>query len=151
MTTITLEVPDELAEQFKIDPSALPPLIREVVAAKSAKFSESQASASDAQPIYREIVDFLSSSPTAEQIAAFKISDEAQERLEELLDKNREEGLTPEERSELDTYGQLNHLIIRLKARALSGQALIQTSDQISGQPANGPTAHPQTTSSPGD
>jgi len=40
-------------------------------------------------------------------------------RLEELLDKNREEGLTEEEEEELDVYEQVDHLMILLKARAV--------------------------------
>jgi hypothetical protein len=38
--------------------------------------------------------------------------------LELLLDKNREESLTAAETAELDTYQQINHLFILLKARA---------------------------------
>ena len=44
-------------------------------------------------------------------------------RLEDVLDTHREEVLSPEERAELDTYCALNHVIIQLKARALSQQA----------------------------
>jgi hypothetical protein len=72
-------------------------------------------------PIYREITEFLSNSPATE-IIAFKISPPAQERLEELLYKNREEVLNPEERAELDTYLQLSEWISILKARARSGK-----------------------------
>ena len=41
-----------------------------------------------------------------------------QERLEELLDKNREEGLTAAEEEEMDAYRLVNHVMILLKARA---------------------------------
>ncbi len=76
-------------------------------------------------PLYQEIIGFLTSSPTPEQLVAFKISEATQERLEDMLYKHREEALTPDERAELETYRQLNRLIIRLKARALSGQPLL--------------------------
>ena len=56
--------------------------------------------------------------PSPERIIAFKISLAAQRRLGELLDKNREEGLTPEETAELDVYTQVHHLLLLLKARA---------------------------------
>jgi len=55
-------------------------------------------------------------------------SEAAQDRLEELLYRNREEELTAEEQAELDTYGHLNHLMIRLKARALGGKNLLEQS-----------------------
>jgi len=124
MTTITLEIPDELTTQFRIDPTALSALIREAVAAKSAKLVPPANGEHAAPPLYQEMIDFLASSPTTEQLVAFKISASAQERLEELLDKNREEGLRPEERAELDTYLHLSDLMTRLKARARSGQPL---------------------------
>lgn len=41
-----------------------------------------------------------------------------QERLEELLDKNREEELTADEEEEMDAYRLVNHVMILLKARA---------------------------------
>ncbi len=39
-------------------------------------------------------------------------------RLADLLDKNREEGLTPGESTELDVYELVQHSMIRLKTRA---------------------------------
>jgi hypothetical protein len=66
----------------------------------------------------------LATSPTAEQIIAFKISAAAQARLEDLLDTHREASLSPEERAALDLYCALNHVIIQLKARALRQQSL---------------------------
>jgi hypothetical protein len=122
-TTISLEVPDELAGEYKITPEVVPALIKEALSAKLAKTSVANGAA-PARPVYSEVIDFLSSNPTTEQIIAFKISETAQDRLEELLYKNREEELTAEEQVELDTYGHLNHLMIRLKARALGRGAL---------------------------
>ncbi len=125
MTTITLEVPDELAAQFKIAPAALTALIREVVAAKVARSSSQNGSDESAPPVYQEIIDLLTSGPNADQLLAFKISDSAQERLEELLHKNREAELTAEERAELNTYLRLSEYLTKLKARARAGQPLI--------------------------
>lgn len=125
MTTITLEVPDELAAHFKIAPAALSALIREAVAAKVAKLSPQAGSDESPPPIYQEIIDLLTSGPTADQLLAFKISDLAQERLEELLRKNREEELTAEERADLNTYLRLSEYLTKLKARARTGQPLI--------------------------
>jgi len=51
-----------------------------------------------------------------QEILDYKISDEGQERLETLLDTNREGTLTPPERDELEEFLQINHLFIMLKA-----------------------------------
>ena len=55
---------------------------------------------------------------TLTQIVAFKLSLAAHGRLEALLAKNREEGLSDAEEAELDVYAQVNHLLLLLKARA---------------------------------
>ncbi len=112
MTTITLEVPDELAAQFKIDPALLPEFVREAVAAKLTRLSQSSTGIASPQPVHQEIINFLASSPTLEQVIAFKLSDAAQERLEDLLDRNGEAELTPKERLELDKYLQYRHVMI---------------------------------------
>lgn len=125
MTTITLEVPDELAAHFKLAPAALLALIREAVAAKAPKPAPQPGGGESAPPIYQEIIDLLTSGPTANQLIAFKISDSAQERLEELLRRNREEELTAEERAELNTYLRLSEYLTKLKARARAGQPFI--------------------------
>ena len=125
MTTITLEVPDEVAAQLKAWSESLPELLQEAVMARAASKEHSISKAEAAEPIYQELIDFLTSSPNAEQAIAFKISAAAQERLEDLLDKNREQILLPEERAELNIYLHLSHLVTRMKARGRSGQPLI--------------------------
>jgi hypothetical protein len=71
-----------------------------------------QASLSD------EILDFLLSQPTPQQILELRASETAQERLRDLLDKNRQNALNDAERLELDVFIQLDNLVARLKARA---------------------------------
>ncbi|MGE0131044.1 MAG: hypothetical protein AB7U82_23445 [Blastocatellales bacterium] len=118
MTTITLEVPDELAAQVAALRGQLPDLLVKALKLEPAGKKAQAGEAKESSPLYREIIDFLASDPSPEQIAAFKISPAAQERLEELLDKNREEGLTEDETAELDAYLQARDLIILLKANA---------------------------------
>jgi hypothetical protein len=74
--------------------------------------------AAPADTLFNEITDFLISRPTPEEIIAFKASDALDQRLHELLDKNSREGLTPDERSEMERFTQINHLMITLKAKA---------------------------------
>lgn len=65
-----------------------------------------------------EVMDFLLSAPTPEQVIALRPSEEAQTRLRYLLDGNRNNGLNDAERAELETYLQLEHFVRRLKIRA---------------------------------
>jgi hypothetical protein len=121
MTSITLEVPDELAARLASMRQELPELIDQALALQAAEAVESAAGRA-AHPVFQETLDFLTSRPTPEQIVAFKASPAAQERLEELLDKSREEGLSEEEEDELDAYEQVNDLMILLKAHARSAR-----------------------------
>ena len=123
MTTITIEIPDDLAA--KIDLVTLPTLLRELVGHKAVQMQAIAESDPLPRPLYREITDFLAGNPTTQQIMAFKIATTAQEHLENLLDKNREEALSPGERAELDTYLQLSEWLTILKARARNGQPLL--------------------------
>ena len=118
MTTITLEVPDELAVQVNTLRGRLPDMLAKVLKLDSAMEKPQANGTQKAMPLYREIIDFLASDPLPEEVAAFKISTAAQQRLEDLLDKNREEGLTADETAELDAYLQARDLMILLKAGA---------------------------------
>lgn len=111
MTTITLEIPDDLATQFKLEPTALSALLRETLTAKLNKPPMHKS-------LHQELIDFLSSSPSLEQIVQFKILALTQKRLEELLHKNREQQLMDAEQRELDQYLQYRHVLILLKASA---------------------------------
>jgi hypothetical protein len=118
MTTITLEVPDELAAQVAALHGRLPDLLARALKSEPAEKKDRANEAEASAPLYREVIDFLATDPSPEQIVAFKISPAAQERLEELLDKNREEGLTADETAELDAYLQARDLMVFLKANA---------------------------------
>ncbi len=124
MTTVTLEIPDDLAAQFRIEPSRLRALIKEALEARLGKRAVQASGTRQSVPVYQEMLDFLASRPSEQQIIDFKISADAQERLEELVDKNREEDLSQDERTELETYVQFSHLLTRLKANARSNQSL---------------------------
>lgn len=65
-----------------------------------------------------EIMDFLLSAPTPEDVIALRPSEAAQERLRYLMDGNRNESLNDAERAELDTYLEVEHFVRRLKIRA---------------------------------
>jgi hypothetical protein len=73
-----------------------------------------------AQPdtLFAEIIDFLASTPTPEQIVAFKPSSHLEQRLSYLLEQNGEDALAAEERRELDEFLRMNHFMNMLKIRA---------------------------------
>jgi hypothetical protein len=65
-----------------------------------------------------EILEFLLSRPTPEQIINRRASDAAQARLDYLFDGHRHNQLTDAERAELEATIQLDEMIANLKARA---------------------------------
>lgn len=67
---------------------------------------------------YQEVIDFIAAGTTPQNVIAFRPSHESQERVSDLLAREKNEGLTPEERSELDHYLQIEHLMRLAKARA---------------------------------
>jgi hypothetical protein len=68
--------------------------------------------------LHNEIIKFLASGPTPQEIIAFHPSEDVSGRVNELLDKNREGILTATERAELDQYETLDYLITLVKAQA---------------------------------
>lgn len=63
-----------------------------------------------------QILNFLTSNPTPQQIATFSPTSEMQLRLRTLLERSKAEELTEQERLELDQYERIEHLVIMLKA-----------------------------------
>jgi hypothetical protein len=67
---------------------------------------------------YEEIVDFIAAGTTPQNVVAFHPSEAAQHRVADLLEREKEGGLSAAEKSELDHYLQLEHLMRLAKARA---------------------------------
>lgn len=65
-----------------------------------------------------EVLDFMVSSPSPQDIIAFKPSPQMEARLAELMAKNKADTLSDDERRELEAFLQLNHLVNMLKIRA---------------------------------
>jgi hypothetical protein len=70
-------------------------------------------------PVYDELVEYLAQMASPEQILAFKVSEAMQERAEELLDRNNEGELTPEEAAELQQMLHFDRIVSLLKTRAV--------------------------------
>lgn len=67
---------------------------------------------------YEEVIDFIAAGTTPQNVIAFRPSAAAQERVADLLSREKEGQLSAEEKSELDHYLQLEHLMRLAKARA---------------------------------
>ncbi len=69
------------------------------------------------QTLTDEVLDFLASAPSTEEILAFQPSKTMKERSHYLLDRNRKDILTSDERAELDEFLRMNHFVNMLKIR----------------------------------
>ncbi|WP_017296608.1 hypothetical protein [Nodosilinea nodulosa] len=125
MAELTIRISDELAEQLEPIRHRLPELLSQLVGegvSTSTSLAAATAHLPEIPQAYLEVLDFLVTRPTPQDILAFKVSSAAQNRLSSLLDKNRGGILTEAEVAELDVYEQLEHLMILMKARTeLSG------------------------------
>ena len=73
-------------------------------------------------PVYDELVDVLAEDANPERLLGFRLSPDKQQRLDDLLAKNREGTLAPDEVAELDAFAQFEHVVRLLKARLLQAQ-----------------------------
>ena len=73
---------------------------------------------SPARKSYDEIIDLLASGASSAEIVAFQLSEDTQERVRFLLERNSADELTAEEASELDILGEVGHVMQLVKLRA---------------------------------
>lgn len=105
MTTVTIEVPDELSELIAQAGDRLPELL-----------AQSLREPTLPAHVYRYVLDFLAGKPTPEQVTSFGPNTEMNERLKTLVEREASGDLTPAEKAELDEYERLEHLMILIKA-----------------------------------
>jgi HKD family nuclease len=123
MAQLTIEISDDLAQRLAPFQNQLPELFARLIATTLPDEHAPQtglpvANFAELLPMYAEVLDFLVTRPTFEQIMAFKVSERSQIRLRELLDKNRSMSLTSSEIAELNMNEQLDTLMTLLKVRA---------------------------------
>lgn len=109
MVQITIEVPETLAEQLSAVRTRLPEVLARGLDQLSPLPNE----------VYRYVLEFLTSNPSPEAVLNFGPTPQMQERISELLEKNRAGQLTPRESAELDEYVRIDNFISLLKTRAL--------------------------------
>jgi hypothetical protein len=71
-------------------------------------------------PPYEQVLEFLASGPSVEEIVAYRPPRAAQARFSRLLEANRERMLNPQEEEELDHYIDMDRMLSLLKAKASS-------------------------------
>lgn len=105
MSTITIEVPDELSDLVAKVGDRLPELLAQSL----------QQPALPAH-VYRYVLEFLASNPSAEQVASFTPTPEMIKRQRTLVDREADNTITPAEKAEPDEYEPLEHLMVMIKS-----------------------------------
>lgn len=75
--------------------------------------------------LYEEVIDFIAAGTTPESVVNFQLSDAAKERLEDAIYRSKTEGLSPEEKIELERFLVVEHIMTLAKGKAYK---LIQSS-----------------------
>lgn len=71
-------------------------------------------------PFYEQVLEFLASGPSSQEIVAYRPPQPAQARFSRLLEANRERQSSPAEQEELDHYVGMDRMLSLLKAKALN-------------------------------
>lgn len=119
MATITLEVPDSLAEQLAEMGDRLPEVLTNLLESERLGLPPDVFVANSA---WGGIIEFLSARPDDRSILEYKLSDTVQDRIEELLYSGSAGIQTAEERVELEGYIQAIQFFDLLKARLRAKQ-----------------------------
>ncbi len=72
----------------------------------------------DERKSYDEIVDLFARGASSAEVLAFRPSNETQQRVRELLERNAADDLSEEEAAELARFGELENLMQLIKVRA---------------------------------
>ena len=67
---------------------------------------------------YNEIVDFIAANTAPAKLIAFRPSEATRRRVADLVQREKSEGLSRDESSELDHFLEIEHLMRLAKARA---------------------------------
>jgi hypothetical protein len=112
---LTLTVPDELASRLRAVEDRLPEIL-ELGLREWLSTSPGYAGLGD-------VLETLARLPSPEEVLGLRPATHLQDRIEELLAKNRAGGLSAEEQREWDRYEYLEHLVRLAKVRAIQRQA----------------------------
>jgi hypothetical protein len=107
---LTIDIPDQLARQLEPEIEHVAEII-----ARGLRRTWSAGSA-----LRGEIISFLASRPTANEILEFRPSSGSAARAQDLLRRNQEGVLTPGEEAELDEICEIDRFMSLIKAEVLA-------------------------------
>ena len=117
--SVTLELPDALYQKLKLRSQQTNRSVEEeLLTAFALDMPILPIVATDELPAYSEVINFLGSGPSAEEIVQFQLSNEAQARAKLLVSKEKDGTLLPSETKELDFYIDLGDFLGVLRAKA---------------------------------
>jgi hypothetical protein len=108
---LTIDLPENLAIHLQSNRKNLPQIFE-------AGLREFKASSSIGYKSVADVLEFLASLPKPEEILALRPSEDLQNKIEELLEKNRREGLSETEEQIWASYEFIEHLVRLAKAKA---------------------------------
>ncbi|MGB3511541.1 MAG: hypothetical protein WBA93_20340 [Microcoleaceae cyanobacterium] len=111
MPQITLNLPDELISRLHYFEKELPQILE-------LGMRELNASSTEGLKGVANLLEFLVSLPSPEEILALRPSEILQNQINILLEKNRTAELTNEEKKQWEQYQYLEHLVRIAKAKA---------------------------------
>lgn len=117
MSTLVIDIPDDLAYRLKPYSHHLPAILE--IGLDQFDPGELLPAERDFSAELDSIIDFLYSLPSPEAIIGLRASKALQARISELLEKNRNEGLTLAEEAWWGKFEYVEHLIRIAKAKAL--------------------------------
>jgi hypothetical protein len=115
MSSVTLDVPDELAERLRLLADRLPRILDLGLRALTAEAPAEYAGAA-------EVLELLARLPTPEEVLALRPSPELSQRMSELVEKKRSGGISHDEEVEWQRLAYLEHLVRVAKAKAAAKQ-----------------------------
>ncbi len=114
---LTLTIPDELATRLRAFEDRLPEILELGL--------REWLSASPGYAGLNDVLETLARLPAPEEILALRPATSVQDRIEELLHKIRNGGLSVEEQQEWQRYEYIEHIVRLAKARAIQRQAML--------------------------
>lgn len=107
---VTLRISDDLAARLESHEDELPRILE-------LGLREMNAAPQPGLKGMAEVLETLAGLPTPEEVLALRPSAALQKRISALLEKNRNQGLDPEEEREWERYQYLEHLVRLAKAK----------------------------------
>ena len=115
--SVTLTIADDLASELK-------PYEAQLAEILTLGMREWQARGESGYTGVSSVLEKLAALPDPEEVLALRPAPQLEQRLEELLEKNRNSGLSPSDQREWDQYEYVEHLVRLAKisaARKLQG------------------------------